>query len=109
MQDDVSGNIFAGQSNAHENRKNGVENLNVYAKLKRIIWLKEGRALDERTVQVVSNIEGVKSSKANLASSTLSVEYDASKVTIDNIKSAIYKVGYKFVGRTPFQRIKRRK
>jgi mercuric ion transport protein len=56
----------------------------------------------ERTVQkVVGNIDGVKSSKADLASSTVSVEYDPSKVTIDNIRSAINKVGHKFVGQRP--------
>jgi copper ion binding protein len=56
----------------------------------------------ERTVsKVVGNIDGVKSSKANLASSTVSLEYDPSKVTIDKIKSAINSVGYNFVGQRP--------
>jgi copper chaperone CopZ len=56
----------------------------------------------ERTVsRVVENIEGVKSSRADLASSTLSVEYDPSKVTIDKIRSAVNGVGYKFVGQRP--------
>jgi|GEM_PF-586258 len=56
----------------------------------------------ERTVQrVVGNVEGVKSSKADLASSTVSVEYDPSKVTIDIIRSAVNSVGYKFVGERP--------
>lgn len=53
----------------------------------------------ERTVsKVVGNLEGVTSSKADLKSSTVSVEYDPSKVTIEQIKSAINGVGYKFVG-----------
>jgi copper chaperone CopZ len=56
----------------------------------------------ERTVsRVVGNLEGVASSKADLASSTVSVEYDPSKVTIDKIRAAINGVGYKFVGERP--------
>ena len=56
----------------------------------------------ERTVsKVVGNIEGVTFSKADLKSSTISVEFDPSKVTIDKIKSAIDGVGYKFVGQRP--------
>jgi copper chaperone CopZ len=56
----------------------------------------------ERTVsRVVGNLEGVTSSKADLASSTVSVEYHPSKVTIDKIKAAVNGVGYKFVGERP--------
>ncbi len=56
----------------------------------------------ERTVsKVVSNIQGVATSKADLSSSTLTVEYDPSKVTIDKIKEAVNRVGYKFVGERP--------
>lgn len=56
----------------------------------------------ERTVsRVIANLEGVSSSKADLASSTVTVEYDPSKVTIDNIKDAVNSVGYKFVGQRP--------
>ena len=56
----------------------------------------------ERTVQrVVGNVEGVKSAKADLASASVSVEYDPTKVSVDNIKSAVDKVGYKFVGERP--------
>lgn len=56
----------------------------------------------ERTIQkVVGNIEGVKSSKADLKSSTVSVEYDPEKVSIDKIRSAVNGVGYKFVGERP--------
>lgn len=56
----------------------------------------------ERTVsKVVGNIEGVQSVRADLSSSTVSVEYDPSKVTIDKIRSAVNGVGYKFVGERP--------
>ena len=56
----------------------------------------------ERTVsKVVASIEGVASAKADLSNSTVSVEYDPSKVTIDKIKEAVNKVGYKFVGERP--------
>ena len=71
---------------------------------KKETYLVEGMTCSgcERTVaKVISNMEGVKSSKADLASATVSIEYDPSKVTIDNIKSAINKVGYKFVGERP--------
>ena len=56
----------------------------------------------ERTIsKVVGNIEGVSSSQADLNSSTVTVEYDPSKVTIDKIKEAVNRVGYKFVGERP--------
>ena len=56
----------------------------------------------ERTVsKVVSNIEGVASAKADLGASTVLVEYDTSKVSVDKIKEAVNKVGYKFVGERP--------
>jgi copper chaperone CopZ len=56
----------------------------------------------ERTVsKVVSSLEGVANAKADLSTSTLSVEYDPSKVTIDKIKESVNKVGYKFVGKRP--------
>lgn len=56
----------------------------------------------ERTVsKVISNLEGVTSSEADLKSATVSVEYDPSKVTIDKIKNAVNGVGYKFVGERP--------
>ena len=73
-------------------------------KLKKESYLVEGMTCSgcERTVsKVVSNIEGVASAKADLGSSTVSVEYDPSKVTIDKIKEAVNKVGYKFVGERP--------
>lgn len=54
----------------------------------------------ERTVsKVVGNIEGA--AKADLNSSTVSVEYDPQKVSIDKVKSVINSVGYKFVGERP--------
>lgn len=56
----------------------------------------------ERTVsKVVGDIEGVQSAKADLGSSTISVEYDPSKVSIDKIKSAVNGVGYKIIGERP--------
>ena len=56
----------------------------------------------ERTVsKVISNLEGVTSSKADLKSATVSIEYDPSKVTIDKIKNAVNGVGYKFMGERP--------
>ena len=56
----------------------------------------------ERTVsKVVGNIEGVSSSEADLSSSTVTVVYDPSKVTIDKIQEAVTRVGYKFVGERP--------
>jgi mercuric ion transport protein len=72
--------------------------------MKKEAYLVEGMTCSgcERTVsKVVSNIEGVASAKADLGSSTVSVEYDPSKVTIDKIKEAVNKVGYKFVGERP--------
>jgi len=56
----------------------------------------------ERTVQkVITNLEGVESAKADLQTSTVSVVYDPEKVSIDQIKTAVDKVGYKFVGERP--------
>lgn len=72
--------------------------------MKKEAYLVEGMTCAgcERTVsKVVSNIEGVANAKADLVSSTVSVEYDPSKVTIDRIKEAINQVGYKFVGQRP--------
>jgi mercuric ion transport protein len=72
--------------------------------IKKEIYLVEGMTCSgcERTVsKVVGNLEGVASSKAELNSSTLTVEYDPSKITIDKIKNAVNSVGYKFVGERP--------
>ena len=71
---------------------------------KKEAYLVEGMTCSgcERTVQkVVSNLEGVSSVKADLSSSSVSVEYDPAKVDIGQIGSAINKVGYKFVGELP--------
>jgi mercuric ion transport protein len=71
---------------------------------KKELYLVEGMTCSgcERTVsKVVGNIDGVSSSKADLSASTLSVEYDPSKVTIDMIREAVNRVGYKFVGERP--------
>jgi copper chaperone CopZ len=52
----------------------------------------------ERTVsKVVANIQGVKSAKADLSSSSVFVEYDPTQVDVEKIKSAVNSVGYKFV------------
>jgi copper chaperone len=71
---------------------------------KKEVYLVEGMTCAgcERTIQkVIGNLDGVKSSKADLKSATVSVEYDPGKVTIDQIKSAVNGVGYKFVGERP--------
>jgi copper ion binding protein len=73
-------------------------------RIKKESYLVEGMTCSgcERTVQrVVGNLEGVKASKADLKSATVSVEYDPEKVTIDKIRSAVNGVGYKFVGERP--------
>jgi mercuric ion transport protein len=73
-------------------------------RIKKASYLVEGMTCSgcERTVQrVIGNLDGVTSSKAELQSSTVSVEYDPSKVTIDKIKAAVNGVGYKFVGERP--------
>ena len=71
---------------------------------KKSSYLVEGMSCSgcERTIQrVVTNLKGVESAKADLATSTVSVAYDPEKVNIDAIQSAINKVGYKFVGERP--------
>lgn len=56
----------------------------------------------ERAIQkVVSSLEGIESAKADLNSSTVSVEYNPEKVNIEQIKTAVNKIGYKFVGERP--------
>lgn len=72
--------------------------------IKKESYLIEGMTCSgcERTIsKVVSNIEGVASAKADLSTSTVLVEYNTSKVTIDKIKDAVNKVGYKFVDERP--------
>lgn len=72
--------------------------------IKREKYLVEGMTCSgcERTVSKgVGNIDGVSLSKADLSSSTVIVEYDPSKVTIDKMKEAVDRVGYKFIGERP--------
>lgn len=73
-------------------------------RLQKASYLVEGMTCsgcERRVSKVVGNLEGVTSSKADLQSSTLSVEYDPSKVTIDRIRSAVDGIGYKLVGERP--------
>ena len=68
---------------------------------KKDVFVVEGMTCSgcERTVQkVVGNIEGVTSSKADVNSATVTVEYDPAKVTAENVKAAVERVGYKFAG-----------
>lgn len=72
--------------------------------IKKESYLVEGMTCSgcERTVsRVVGNIGGVRTARADLGTSTLSVEYDPSKVTVEKIRSAVHRVGYKFVGQQP--------
>jgi copper chaperone CopZ len=74
------------------------------AKTKKESYLVEGMSCSgcERTVsRVVGNLEGVQSAKADLQNSTVSVEYDPQKVTLDTIRAAVNGVGYRFVGQRP--------
>lgn len=69
--------------------------------IKKEAYLVEGMTCSgcERAVQKsVTSIEGVASATADAGSSTVSVEYDPEKVNVDQIKSAVSRVGYKFVG-----------
>jgi mercuric ion transport protein len=53
----------------------------------------------ERTVsKVISNLQGVATAKADHSNSSVTVEYDPAKVNADQMKEAVNKVGYKFVG-----------
>jgi copper chaperone CopZ len=73
-------------------------------KIKKESYLVEGMTCSgcERAIQkVVSSLEGVESAKADLQSSSVSVEYDPGKVNVEEIKSAVNKIGYKFVGQRP--------
>lgn len=72
--------------------------------LKKARYLVEGMTCSgcERTIQkVITNLEGVESARADLQTSTVAVEYDPGKVGLDQIKAAVNKVGYKFVGERP--------
>ena len=72
--------------------------------MKKESYLVEGMTCSgcERAIQrVVSSLQGVSEAKADANSSTVSVEYDPQQVNIDQIKSAVNKIGYKFVGERP--------
>ena len=72
--------------------------------LKKESYLVEGMTCSgcERAIQkAISNMQGVKDAKADLNSSTVSVEYDPSRVSIEQIRSAVNKIGYRFVGERP--------
>lgn len=65
------------------------------------VYLVEGMTCAgcERTVAtVIKNLEGVRSAHADLKSSTVSVEYDPEKTSLDRIKAAVEHVGYRFQG-----------
>lgn len=52
----------------------------------------------ERSINLSLNkLEGINSAKADLGSSSVSVEYDPSVISVDKIKSAVNKLGYKIV------------
>jgi P-type Cu+ transporter len=73
-------------------------------KTKKEAYLIEGMSCSgcERAIQrVVSNLEGVAHAKADLASTSLALEYDPGRINIDSIKSAVGKLGYKIVGERP--------
>lgn len=56
----------------------------------------------ERAInRAISNLDGVQSAKVDLQHSSVSVEFDPGKINIDAIKSAVNKIGYKFVGVLP--------
>jgi len=67
-------------------------------------YLVEGMSCSgcERSIQrVVSQLEGVASAKADLQTSTVSVEYHPEKINIGEIRTAVNKIGYKIVGERP--------
>jgi copper chaperone CopZ len=51
--------------------------------------------------QVVSTIKGIRDSQANFKTSTLTVDYDPSTASIDEIKNAVQRVGYRFAAVRP--------
>ena len=56
----------------------------------------------ERTItRVVSNLPGVASAKADLERTSVSFEYNPDKITVDGIKHALHRIGYKIVDKTP--------
>lgn len=74
--------------------------------IKKDSYLVEGMSCSgcERSIQrVISNLPGVTSAKADLKSSSISFEYEPSKVTVDDVKSAVSRIGYKIVDKAPPQ------
>lgn len=72
--------------------------------LKKESYLVEGMTCSgcERAIQkVISNLQGVKAANADVQTSTVSVQYDPSLVNIEQIRSAIARIGYRFVGERP--------
>jgi P-type Cu+ transporter len=72
--------------------------MNDLTKTKKESYLIEGMTCSgcERTVQkVVTNLKGVSDAQADLESASVSLEYDPQIVSIDEIKAAVNKVGYK--------------
>lgn len=72
--------------------------------MKKESYLVEGMTCSgcERAIQrVVGNLKGVTAAKADLATSTVMVEYDPGLVTVDKIKSAVNTLGYKIAGERP--------
>lgn len=56
----------------------------------------------QRAIQkAVTSLEGVEAVNADLGTATVSVEYDPAKVNIDQIRNAVNRMGYKFVGERP--------
>lgn len=72
--------------------------------LKKDVYLVEGMSCQgcENAVQrMVRSVPGVEEAKADLSSSTLSVTYDSGRATVDQLKEAVQRVGYKLVGERP--------
>ena len=72
--------------------------------MKKDAYLVEGMTCsgcERATQKTVSNISGVANAKADLATSTVSVEYDPSQTSIGEIKNAITRLGYKLVAERP--------
>ena len=56
----------------------------------------------ERTItRVVSNLPGVSSAKADLKQTSVSFEYNPNKITVNDIKHALNRIGYKILDKTP--------
>jgi copper chaperone CopZ len=72
--------------------------------MKKESYLVEGMTCSgcEKAIKkAVTNVNGVVDARADLASSTVSVEYNPSVTSIGEIKNAITRLGYKLVGERP--------